>query len=292
LARGQYRSGVVMAALPAELAADYPSNQALAAYEALAHHYDTYSSGNNYLQWANILVQLATEYGWSGRRILDVGAGTGAIAEHLSREGFTVTAVDLSPAMIQEAQRRRSGDIEFLVADVAELDLGRTFDLVISTDDVLNYLVDGEVLRRALERMRAHLVPGGQLIFDINTALVYRTSFACCEIDASRDCVLVRHGYGSADFPAGGICDIDLTILDPDPTAESGWTSRTTRHTQRHYPIDDMTQRLRAAGFTVAGVRGPNNATGRFDHGVDESTHFKAMFIAVAEANGAVGREG
>ncbi|WP_439381372.1 class I SAM-dependent DNA methyltransferase [Amycolatopsis lexingtonensis] len=250
------------------------------AYDTLAPHYDRYSSGNDYQVWADLIIELAVEHGWTGKTVLDLGAGTGAIARHLSAHGFGVTALDASPAMIEEARRRGSDAVRFLVADMTDFDLGETFDLVVSTDDVLNYLLTPEAVRRALRNTRRHLAQDGLVIFDVNTLLVYRSSFAGCDTRAWRECVLVRHGHGSPTFAAGGRCDVDLTIIEPDLDDESGWRVRRTRHTQRHHPLGELREILVQSGFEVLGVLGPNHTTGNLDDVVDESHHNKAIFVA------------
>lgn len=61
-------------------------------------------------------------------RALDLGCGPGRNASHLAAAGFTVDAVDLSPAAIEWA-RERSGDVRFLCGDAFALELGE-YDLV------------------------------------------------------------------------------------------------------------------------------------------------------------------
>jgi ubiquinone/menaquinone biosynthesis C-methylase UbiE len=55
-----------------------------------------------------------------GRTVLDAGCGSGALAEWLLENGADVIGIDLSPAMVDEAQRRCKGRGRFLVADMAE----------------------------------------------------------------------------------------------------------------------------------------------------------------------------
>jgi SAM-dependent methyltransferase len=52
--------------------------------------------------------------------VLDAGCGSGAQAEWLLDQGADVVAVDVSPRMIAEAERRCAGRGRFLVADLAE----------------------------------------------------------------------------------------------------------------------------------------------------------------------------
>jgi ubiquinone/menaquinone biosynthesis C-methylase UbiE len=67
-----------------------------------------------------------------GTRILDVGAGTGALSLLAADLGFRMTALDLSPGMLGEARRKaeaRGLDVEFVVASAMETPAG-PFDAV------------------------------------------------------------------------------------------------------------------------------------------------------------------
>lgn len=68
-----------------------------------------------------------------GARVLDVGAGTGALSLIAAALGHRVTALDFSPAMLQRARRKaeeRGLEIEFVVGSAAEPPPG-PFDAVI-----------------------------------------------------------------------------------------------------------------------------------------------------------------
>jgi SAM-dependent methyltransferase len=63
-------------------------------------------------------------------RALDLGCGPGRNALHLAAAGFTVDAVDLSPAAIEWARERAGdADVRFLCGDAFTLDLGE-YDFV------------------------------------------------------------------------------------------------------------------------------------------------------------------
>ena len=79
----------------------------------------------------------------SGRRVLDAGCGTGALAAALAARGARVVAVDLSPTMVELARQRSSaGDgpamIEFLSGDMTDPGLGQ-FDHVVAMDSLIHY---------------------------------------------------------------------------------------------------------------------------------------------------------
>jgi len=56
----------------------------------------------------------------TGMTILDAGCGSGAQCEWLLGEGADVVGVDLSPGMVEQADRRCQGRGRFLVADLSE----------------------------------------------------------------------------------------------------------------------------------------------------------------------------
>ncbi|NBC23764.1 MAG: magnesium protoporphyrin IX methyltransferase [Gammaproteobacteria bacterium] len=78
-----------------------------------------------------------------GRTILDAGCGTGALAVEAARRGAHVTAIDLSPTLIQLARERLptelgAGRIDFRVGDMFDERLGR-FDHVVAMDSLIHY---------------------------------------------------------------------------------------------------------------------------------------------------------
>jgi magnesium-protoporphyrin O-methyltransferase len=84
----------------------------------------------------------------AGRRILDAGCGTGLLAYEAARRGAHVTAIDLSPTLINlardrmpddfDAIRRRGGAVEFKAGDMLSPALGR-FDHVVAMDSLIHY---------------------------------------------------------------------------------------------------------------------------------------------------------
>lgn len=78
-----------------------------------------------------------------GQRLLDAGCGTGALAWAAARRGADVTAIDLSPKLIDLARERapndlKSGHVEFLTGDMLEPSLG-IFDHVVCMDSLIHY---------------------------------------------------------------------------------------------------------------------------------------------------------
>jgi magnesium-protoporphyrin O-methyltransferase len=79
----------------------------------------------------------------SGRRLLDAGCGTGALAIEAARRGAQVIAIDLSPTLVGLARERTprdldTGSVTFLVGDMFDPMLGR-FDHIVAMDSLIHY---------------------------------------------------------------------------------------------------------------------------------------------------------
>ncbi|MDE8345896.1 MAG: magnesium protoporphyrin IX methyltransferase [Acidocella sp.] len=79
----------------------------------------------------------------TGLRLLDAGAGTGALAMAAAARGAEVVAIDLSPALIALAAERAAlspyaNNIKFHAGDMLDPAYGR-FDYVVCMDSIIHY---------------------------------------------------------------------------------------------------------------------------------------------------------
>jgi magnesium-protoporphyrin O-methyltransferase len=99
----------------------------------------------------------------SGKRILDAGCGTGALAIEAARLGAQVVAIDLSPTLVNLARERIPSDVAHLVefhsGDMLDQGLGH-FDHVVAMDSIIHYRTDDAVsaLAQLAERTRSSIV--------------------------------------------------------------------------------------------------------------------------------------
>jgi len=96
------------------------------------------------------------------RSVLDAGCGTGRLGIELARRGVDVVGVDLDPDMIAAARAKAPG-IEWHVASLAGLDLGRTFDVVALAGNVIPF-VDPGIRSQAIAGCARHVAPFGALV--------------------------------------------------------------------------------------------------------------------------------
>jgi ubiquinone/menaquinone biosynthesis C-methylase UbiE len=74
------------------------------AYAALAPHYDKFTRHHRHDVWLERLEALARTHGLSGRRVLDVGCGTGKSLLPLLRRGYDGAGCDVSADMLSVAR--------------------------------------------------------------------------------------------------------------------------------------------------------------------------------------------
>lgn len=148
----------------------------------------------------------------AGENILDVGCGTGDLAHEIFLSGATVTGIDASREMIDEA-RRKFPQITFECTDAALYKKESYFDAAFS-NAVIHWVKDQDGL---ISRIYHNLKPGGRFVAEFGAkGNVYAI------IDAVRK-ELKQRGYG--DYPPSGV-----------------WFFPT---------LGEYTSRLEAHGFTV-----------------------------------------
>ncbi|MDQ1288367.1 MAG: hypothetical protein QG622_1932 [Actinomycetota bacterium] len=149
-------------------------------YTGMSSHYDLIMT-SGYYDYDSIVDHLVRfeEVG----EVLEIGAGTGLVIERLAkrRPDLDITGVDLTSAMLQIAKKRLAAfpKVTTYLQNVVTLDLQSTFDLAFSYGGVwyfvpendhfsmISHIRDEQANAEGLERISAHLKPGGRLLLGI-----------------------------------------------------------------------------------------------------------------------------
>jgi SAM-dependent methyltransferase len=95
-------------------------------------------------------------------RVLDAGCGTGRVAIRLAELGYDVVGVDIDPSMLMEA-RAEAPQLDWRVGDLAELDTGEVFDVVLVAGNTIPLLEPG-TLESTARHLAAQLDEDGLLV--------------------------------------------------------------------------------------------------------------------------------
>jgi SAM-dependent methyltransferase len=205
-----------------------------AAYEACAGIYDKFTGSNDYEMWFGELLPRLEELGLRKGDVLDVACGTGKGIGPMLDRGWTVSACDISAAMVEKATEKFPEGVKFEVCDMRELPRLGEFDLVWALNDPVNYLVEDGDLERAFAAMGANLDPEGLLVFDCNTARLFRESFGP-EVEENHGDRWTWRGLGGTD----GVYEAEISGEEVEPNI----------HRERHWPVEVVRAALATVGL-------------------------------------------
>jgi len=150
------------------------------AFSRAASGYDQYAQFQRDVG-SELLALLSSDL--SGMNVLDIGCGTGFFSDLLAKRGAKVTAADLSPEMLKQAEKRCGKDVAlYCQADVENLPfVDGQFDIVFSSlalqwcDDLSNPLKEIQRVTRK----------GGKVVFStLTTGSLIELKQAWAEIDS------------------------------------------------------------------------------------------------------------
>jgi SAM-dependent methyltransferase len=247
------------------------------AYEAIAPVYDDFTAHHNYRLWVGTLLELGAAHGLKGDTVLDVACGTGKSFLPMIEHGWKVTACDISASMAELARAKAGPDVRIEVADMRELPVYGSFDLVCCLDDAMNYLHSQAEVEATLRGLVANLAPEGILIFDSNSLAVYNGFFAeHVEVEANGR-RMIWDGRTGGTMGAGEIAEAVFEVEPLEPG--TGPTIAPEVHRQRHHPEPEIRAAIDAAGLELCAVYG-HHFDGVPHQPMDEAQHTKAIWVA------------
>jgi glycine/sarcosine N-methyltransferase len=189
--------------------------------------------------------------------VLDAACGTGMHAIELARRGYRAAGADISPKMIETAQRNaQSANKHVTFKDAGFTQLEETFkdidifpfDAITCFGNSLPHLTTREDIRNALNDFRECLQPGGMLIlqnrnFDAVMAKRERWIGPQSYTEDNKDWLFLRF----YDFDADGLITFNIVRLKREGKGQ--WKQSVS--TVRLYPLlkEEMLELLNETGF-------------------------------------------
>ncbi len=219
-------------------------------YSAFARFYDELTENVDYNAIAKRYAQLARKYGRFGLAA-DLGCGTGSLTSALADLGAEVIGIDISDDMLSVASSKTEGKkIQLVRQDITKLDLGGCVDLIVSSLDCLNHLINYAHVGRVFDRSASFLESGGLLIFDMNTIKKHREILAdnCFVFETDKVFCCWQNFYEQTDH------SIEIQLDFFEKRSGGVYNRYSESFVEKAYPIEDVKNRLKDAGFEVVGV--------------------------------------
>ena len=183
------------------------------------HKAETFDSPKN-IFLANLVCQAVEKQIdlLSDKEILDFGGGTGLLTLPLAKQAKSVTLVDISEKMLEQARLKAEQqdikNIQFLEQDLLKNPMEQEFDLIV-VSRVLHHMPD---LDEALSLFHQHLKEDGQLLLaDFTKTEANHHGFDLAELEKQ----LIEHGFSSVhsqilysaeDLFQGNYSELFLTV--------------------------------------------------------------------------------
>jgi SAM-dependent methyltransferase len=218
-----------------------------------------------------------------GSPILELACGTGRVLLPLARQGYQVTGVDVSPAMLDVARRKVAAEnlaerITLVEQDMRALELGSCFNLVFVAVNSFMHILNTDDQLDVLARIRRHLNPGGLLLLDLfnpdlSRLLDMRGEMALEKVMVDPDTGqhLMRFHTEKIDL---GQQTIHVTFVVDEIDAEGHLQRTLFPFTMRYLFRYELELLLRLAGFQIEAIYG--------SYDLDEYTGDSEKMIAVA----------
>ncbi len=190
------------------------------------------------------------------RIILDIACGTGICIELWLNKGYKVIGIDASEQMLEICRQRfspqlfREGRVALIKGDLRNFSLNENLPVITCLYDSLNYLLTPEELLSCFRAVHNNLRQNGIFIFDMNTIHALQVEWGNQTFER-RDGSIYSIWNNTFDSQTR-ISTLQLTLH----VYEDG-KNLTIRelHQERAYPIDEIRNLIRSAGFDISFYR-------------------------------------
>ncbi|MDJ0920209.1 MAG: class I SAM-dependent methyltransferase [Henriciella sp.] len=127
-----------------------------------ADEYDKLHNPGTTTASVNLIAELA-----GSSRLLELAIGTGRMALPLVEKGFELEGVEGSPDMVDKMRAKPGGaDIPVLIADMADFEIGRSFEFAFLVFNTLFNLTSQAAQVQCFQSVARHLEPGGRFLVE------------------------------------------------------------------------------------------------------------------------------
>lgn len=136
-------------------------------FKTYSNYYDLLYKDKNYKLESEYVVRKIQSFFPAAKSILELGSGSGSHAKFLCENGFEVTGIERSEAMVSESLNKNIQGFNPIVGNIETTILSKRFDVVISLFHVVSYLTSNDLLMQCFNNTYTHLNANGIFIFDV-----------------------------------------------------------------------------------------------------------------------------
>lgn len=218
----------------------------MGSYDGLAQFYDN-TIEIDYEKWTKFVINYfkSKNITLKGKKLLELGCGTGNMTFKLKEQGMEITAIDLSNEMLNAAMEKalkRRCKILFINQNIVDFSINKKFDFIFSFCDGYNYLTDKEELSKSFNRVYSHLNSGGYFLFDVSTAHKLKNKIGNSTFTQNGDELC----YIWDNYLDDNILEMYITFFIREGDLYRRYNEH---HVQRAWENDYLTQCLKINGF-------------------------------------------
>lgn len=218
------------------------------AYTEFAVIYDELMKDIPYDQYVDYLELAIGDI--KGKRILDIGCGTGMLTSKLAAAGAKVTGVDVSASMLEMAKKRAAAlslPLDLVEQPMEALEGVKDFDAAVIAIDSLNYVLDENKVKETFRRISASLKKGGCLLFDVHST--YKMEEIFMEGPFTYDDGNIAYIWETeiGELPHSVYSELAFFVLQEDGC----YRRFDEKHSQRTFSIPEYATMLAEVGLTI-----------------------------------------
>ena len=220
-------------------------------FNTYSRYYDLLYRDKDYAAEVDYIDRLLKRHGVKGSELLEFGSGTGKHGRLLAQRGYKVMGIERSADMVTQAEQ--VDGFQCQVSDISTVQLGRTYDAVLSLFHVISYQVSNEDVLAVFARAAEHLKSGGLFIFD-----VWYSPAVCTQHPSVRVKRLERDGIRITRIAEPVIntkenrVDVNYQIFAQDQVSGT-LDILSESHPMRHFSLPELDLLAQISGFERAG---------------------------------------
>jgi SAM-dependent methyltransferase len=223
-----------------------------AVFNAYSRYYDLLYRDKDYVSEAQYIADLLERFGVSGKCLLEFGSGTGKHGRLLAQRGYEVTGIERSAEMVAQSEPAPSFSCQ--QGDICTVQLGQTFDAVLSLFHVVSYQTTNDAAHAVFARAAEHLELGGLFVFDVwYSPAVYMQKPGVRVKRMADEAIEITRIAEPVLHPNDNRVDVNYTIFTRD-LASGAVETMTETHPMRHFSLPELDLLAQMCGFVVVGT--------------------------------------